>query len=173
MSDNGTSVAGVSLAQHPEDKFLAATRDIGEKIVWESNGYICNALHHSFWRRAFPFRSEWKEEEDKIWLSNFDSMESMPISWNTYISHFQISLDFCGRWAKNCVGISLPYGVLRKPIDPCFYCCHGSMGFPKTPYRRLFPTKFFERSLVAKIKRNLKMTIFQELGIDSKLLNQI
>ena len=30
--DNGTSVAGVPLAQHPEDEFLAATRDIGEKM---------------------------------------------------------------------------------------------------------------------------------------------
>ena len=29
------------------------------------------------------------------------------------------------------------------------------------------------RSSVAKIKRNLKMTVFQEVGIDSKLLNQI
>ena len=28
--------------------------------VWR----ICNALLHSFWRRAFPFRSERKEEEE-------------------------------------------------------------------------------------------------------------
>ena len=36
--DNGTSVAGVPLAQHPEDIVFATTRDIGEKIVWESDG---------------------------------------------------------------------------------------------------------------------------------------
>ena len=29
------------------------------------------------------------------------------------------------------------------------------------------------RSSVAKIKRNLKMTAFQEMGVESKLLNQI
>ena len=29
------------------------------------------------------------------------------------------------------------------------------------------------RSLVAKIKRNLKMTVLQEVGIDSNLLNQM
>ena len=32
--DNETSVAGVPLAQHPEDKFLATTRDIGEKKLY-------------------------------------------------------------------------------------------------------------------------------------------
>ena len=21
--------------------------------------------------------------------------------------------------------------IIDKPIDPCFFCCHGSMGFPK------------------------------------------
>ena len=25
----------------------------------------------------------------------------------------------------------------------CFFCCHGSMGFPKTPYGSLVPTQFF------------------------------
>ena len=34
-------------------------------------------------------------------------------------SHFQISLDFCDRWAKNYVGNGLSWGVLGKPIDPC------------------------------------------------------
>ena len=28
--------------------------------------------------------------------------------------------------------------VLWKPIDLCFFCCHGTIGFPKTAYRRLF-----------------------------------
>ena len=42
--DNGTSVAGVPLAQHPEDKFLAATRNIGEKIVWESDGSATHCI---------------------------------------------------------------------------------------------------------------------------------
>ena len=47
-----------------------------------------------------------------------------------------------------------------------------SMGFPKTPYGRLFPDTIICSS-VAKIKRNLKITVIQEVGKDSKLLNQI
>ena len=58
-------------------------------------------------------------------------------------SHCQISLEFCDRWAKNCERKSLPYGVLWKPIDPCFCCCHGSTGFHKTPYGSLVLTQFF------------------------------
>ena len=46
-------------------------------------------------------------------------------------SFFKYSLDFGDRQAKNCEGKSLPYSVLWKPIDPCFFCFHGSMGFPK------------------------------------------
>ena len=89
----------------------------------------------------------------------------MPISWN---SDFQISLDFCDRWVKNCVGTNLPYGVLWKLIDPCFFCCHGSMGFHKTPYRRFVPTQFsligrknsakFENDSISKNRHWIKMT---------------
>ena len=46
------------------------------------------------------------------------------------------------------------------------------MGFAKAPYGRLFPKKIL-RSSVTRIKRNLKVTVLQEVGIDSKLLNQI
>ena len=42
------------------------------------------------------------------------------------------------------------------------------MGFHKTPYGRLFPDTIL-RSSVAKIKQNLKMTVFQEMGIESKI----
>ena len=80
--------------------------------------------------------------------------------------------DFCDRLARNYVENGLSYHVLRNPIEPCFFCWHGSMGFPKTPRERLFPDIIL-RSSIAKIKRNLKMTVFQEIVIESKLLNQI
>ena len=52
----------------------------------------------------------------------------------------QISLDFLQPMSEElCRDKPSIYGVLWKLIDPCFFCYHGSMGFPKTPYRRLFP----------------------------------
>ena len=33
-------------------------------------------------------------------------------------AQFQISLDICNRWVKNCGRTNLPYGVLWKPVDP-------------------------------------------------------
>ena len=42
----------------------------------------------------------------------------------------------------------------------------------KTPFERPFPDTIL-RSSVPKIKQNLKMNVFQEMGIESKLLNQI
>ena len=42
----------------------------------------------------------------------------------------------------------------------------------KAPYGRPACPDIILRSSVAKIKRNLKMTVFQEMGIKSKLLNQ-
>ena len=49
---------------------------------------------------------------------------------------------------------------------------HGSMGFHKTPLWKASPYTII-RSSVAKITRNLKMTVFQEMAIESKLLNQM
>ena len=46
------------------------------------------------------------------------------------------------------------------------------MGFHKTPLWKVFPYTI-PRSSVAKIKGNVKMTAFQEMSIESKLLNQI
>ena len=62
----------------------------------------------------------------------------------------------------------------------CFGEAHWSVaaketqinGLPQNTVWKAFPFTIL-RSLVAKIKRNLKMTVFQEMGIDSKLLNQI
>ena len=67
----------------------------------------------------------------------------------------------------------------EKPSIWCFVEAHWSVflllprinGLPKTPYGRLFP--IILHSSVAKIKRNLKMIVFLEVGIDSKLLKQI
>ena len=52
-------------------------------------------------------------------------------------------------------------------IDPWQQKKYGSMGFHKPP--KAFPFNY--RSLVAKIRWHLKMTVFQEMGIESKLLN--
>ena len=61
----------------------------------------------------------------------------MPISSNTVI--FKFRLIFATDERSIVSGKAFHYGVFWKPIDPCFFCCHGSMGFPKTSYRRLFP----------------------------------
>ena len=59
--------------------------------------------------------------------------------------------------------------VLGKPIDLCQQKKPGSTGFPKA---KAIPDIIL-RSSVAKIERNLKMIVFQEMGIESKLPNQI
>ena len=70
-------------------------------------------------------------------------------------SNFPISLDFCDRWAKNCVG--------EKPSIWCFVEAHWSVflllprinGLPQNKWKSFPDTKL--RSLVVKIKRNLKI----------------
>ena len=56
----------------------------------------------------------------------------------------------------------------------CIFCWHGSMGFPPPQITiwKAFPGAII-RSSVAKIKQNLKITVFQVMGIKSKSLNQI
>ena len=80
----------------------------------------------------------------------------MPISWN---SHFQISLDFCDRWAKNCrdkasircfEGSPLIRGNKRN-MDQQASTKHRMEGFSFT----------ILHLSVAKIKWNLKMTILR------------
>ena len=45
-------------------------------------------------------------------------------------------------------------------------------GLPQNPVWKVCPATIL-RSSLTKIQRNLKMTVFQEMGIESKLLNQI
>ena len=73
-----------------------------------------------------------------------------------------------------------------SPIDPWQQKKHGSMGFhrsvatketwinglPQKTVWRAFPFKTL-RSSVAKIKRNLKMTVFKKTGIESNALTQM
>ena len=80
----------------------------------------------------------------------------MTISCN---SNFQISLDFCDRWAKNYVGNGLSRGVLGKPIVLCQQKTHCSLGFRKNTIWKAIPD-IIPRWSVAKIKRNFKMTVF-------------
>ena len=86
--------------------------------------------------------------------------------------HFQISLDFGDGREKNFVGTDSPYVVLWKPIVPCFFCCHGSTGFHKDTVWKVYHATI-HRSSVAKFQQNLKMTVLEEMVIESKLLNQI
>ena len=64
-----------------------------------------------------------------------------------------------------CNGFS--YARFRFEIR-CIFCWHGSMGFPKeTPLWKAFPDRSQKSSEI------WKMTVFQEMGINSNLLNQI
>ena len=87
----------------------------------------------------------------------------MHISWNTVAWFLRpMSEELCR----------------EKPSIWCFMEAHWSVFLLLPQINRLhqnvlwkaFPDTIL-RSSVAKIKRNLKMTVFQEVGIDSKLLN--
>ena len=78
-------------------------------------------------------------------MINFDSM---PISWNTVIFKF--------RWI-----FATDEGRIVS-----------GQTFHKTPLWKVCPDTIL-RSSVAKIQRNLKITVFQQMGIESKLLNQM
>ena len=94
----------------------------------------------------------------------------MPISWNTVIFKFRsISVTDERRIMS---GIAFYYNALGNPVEPCFFCWHGSMGFPKTQQWKAIPNIIL-RSSVAKIKQNLKKTVFYQMAIESKLFNQI
>ena len=62
--------------------------------------------------------------------------------------------------------------VLGKPFDPWQQKETRINGLPQNTIWKVFPDTTL-RSSVAKFKRNLKMTVFQEMGIESKLLNQM
>ena len=89
------------------------------------------------------------------------------------IQSFQIWLDFCDGWAKNCVWKSLPYGVLWKPIDPCFLCCHSDQ-WASTKYLMAgFSRLQFFAHRSQKSSEIWKWLYFKKMGIESNLLNQI
>ena len=89
-------------------------------------------------------------------LTLVNNLESMPTSWNTVI--FKFRLIFATDERSFVSGKDFYKVFWGTPIDPWQQKKHGSMGFHKTPYGRLFPTIL--HSSVAKIKRNLKMTVF-------------
>ena len=104
--------------------------------------------------------------EHSIWLSNFDSMT---ISWNTIIFKFRWIFGTDERIILSRQTIhSSSYG------SPCMHCSVFLLlprinGPPQKHYMELkvCPTTIHRWS-VAKILRNLKITVFQEMVIESK-----
>ena len=74
--------------------------------------------------------------------------------------------------AKNFVGTDHPYVVLWKPIVLCVFFATDQRASTNTLLWKVCPVTIL-RSSVAKIQRNLKMTVFQEMVIESKVLNKI
>ena len=120
--------------------------------------YLCTSLDKasSAWREWY--QNHW------IWLSNFDSM---PISWNTVIFKFRLIL--------RPMSVEL---YRERPFIRPFSAYTGY--FVDTDQWASQNTIIWKaisdtilRSSVAKIKGNVKMTVCQEMGIESKLLNQI
>ena len=93
----------------------------------------------------------------------------MPISWNTVIFKFRLIFATDDRRI-----------VKGKAFHTVFVEAHWSVflllprinGLPQNTLWKPCSDTIL-RSSVAKIKQNLKMTVFQEVGIDSKLLDQI
>ena len=84
--------------------------------------------------------------------------------------HFQLSLDFSERWTKNCGGTNLPYTVFCG--SPLIRGMKRNTEQWASTGQRMDCLQIL-RSSVPKIQRNLKMTVFQEVCMDSKLPNQI
>ena len=63
----------------------------------------------------------------------------MPISWNTVI--FKFRSTFATDERRIMSGIAFHYNALGTPVEPCFFCWHGSMGFPKTQQWKAIPNK--------------------------------
>ena len=59
-----------------------------------------------------------------------------------------------------------------SPLIRVSFVATDQWASPKHLKWKAFPDAILHSS-VTKIKRNLKMTVFQEMGIESKLLNQI
>ena len=109
-----------------------------------------------------------------IWLSNFDSM---PISWNTVIFKFHLIFLIDERRIVSGKAFHMVFWwsplistISHKPAFRlhCFFCWHRSMGFPKTPYEKPFPTQFFahrsqnqvifENDCVSRNRHRIKIT---------------
>ena len=83
---------------------------------------------------------------------------------------FKFRLIFATDERRIMLGMAFHCCVLGKPIDPCQQKKHGSTGFPQSIIMKGYSRhKIILRSSIAKIERNLKMTVFQEMGIESKL----
>ena len=80
----------------------------------------------------------------------------MPISWYTVIFKFRSIFATDERIIMS--GIAFHYNALGNSVEPCFFCWHGSMGFPKTQQWKAIPNIILRPS-VTKIKQNLKMTV--------------
>ena len=63
------------------------------------------------------------------------------------------------------------YGGYSCPYVLSLFCSHGSMGVRATMYGRQ-QKNFIPAWNVTRMKRKLKMTVFWEITIESKLLNQ-
>ena len=63
----------------------------------------------------------------------------MPISWNTVIIEFRLIFATDER-------IAFHYNALGNPVEPCFFCWHGSMSFPKTQQWQAIPNIILHRS---------------------------
>ena len=61
----------------------------------------------------------------------------MPISWNTVI--FEFRSIFATDEQRIMSGIAFHYNALGNPVEPCFFCWHGSMCFPKTQQWKAIP----------------------------------
>ena len=70
-----------------------------------------------------------EENDTKIIKFGTGSFDSMPISWNTVI--FKFRWIFATDERRIMSGIAFHYNALGNPVEPGFFCWHGSMGFPQ------------------------------------------
>ena len=82
----------------------------------------------------------------------------MHISWNTVI--FKFRSIFATDERRIMSGIAFHYNALGNPVEPCFFCWHGSTGFPKTQQWKAIPNIIL-RSSVAKIREVKNQTKFE------------
>ena len=62
----------------------------------------------------------------------------MPISWHTVI--FKFRSIFATDERRIMSGIAFHYNALGNPVEPCFFCWHGSTQNP--PFRSLWDTRY-------------------------------